>query len=63
MFKTRKKIAEEEAKKEEDYRPTKELESTSPVEKGSFPKAAVIIIGILVLLIIICVAVIFGVKR
>jgi len=63
-MKSRKKVLEEEAKQDPNYRPTEELEvdesQLSEEEKGhvEIPLTAIIIIGILILLIIACIIVI-----
>lgn len=59
MFKTRHNKVEEEAKKEKDYRPTKDLHAEGEDdEKSNFPLGMVITIGIIVVLIIVCIVVI-----
>ena len=62
MFKTRRRIAEEEAKKEEGYIPTKDLKADeTPEEKKTrydIPWTGLIIGGVLVLLIVGCIIVI-----
>ena len=62
MFKTRAKIAEEEAKKEEGYIPTKDLMSDDDREnkdpKLDFPWVPAIIMGVLAILIVACIIVI-----
>ena len=64
-MKTRKRVLEEEAKKEPDYHPTEQLEEKEvPVpdddkRTSHFPWASVCIMGVLLLLIISCVIVIF----
>lgn len=64
-MKSRKKILEEEAKKEPDYHPTEELdEKNVPLVEDDnrtthFPIASVVIMGVLVLLIVVCIIVIF----
>ena len=65
MFKSRRRIAEEEAKKEENYIPTEELlsedDKTNPSGgKIEFPLVPVIIMGVLVLAIIACIIVIIA---
>ena len=59
MFKTRRKIAEEEAKKEEGYIPTKDLKADETAEEKKnrydIPWSGLIIGGILVLLIVGCI--------
>lgn len=55
MFKSRKRKLEEEAKKEPDYRPTKDLHAESEENsdsKGNFPLGIVITLGVIILLII-----------
>jgi len=55
MFKSRKRKLEEEAKKEPDYRPTKDLHAEGEENndsKGNFPLGIVITLGVLILLII-----------
>ncbi len=60
MFKSRRKICEEEAKKDPNYRPTKDLEvdesQLSDEEKGHFelPLTAIIIFGVIIVLVILC---------
>ena len=60
-MKSRKKILEEEAKKDPDYKPTEELEADESMvpeeekEQSKFPLVPVIVMGVLVLLIIGCV--------
>ena len=65
MFKSRRKIAEEEAKKEEGYIPTKDLQADeTPEEKKShfdIPWTGVIIAGALLLIAIVCMIIIFTV--
>lgn len=61
MFKTRHRKVEEEAKKDPEYRPTKDLHAEGEEEndfKSNFPLGMIIAIGIIVLLIIVCVVVI-----
>ena len=62
MFKTRRKIAEEEAKKEEGYIPTKDLKADETTEEKKthydIPWTGLIIGGVLVLLIVGCIIVI-----
>ena len=63
MFKSRRKIAEEEAKKEEGYIPTKDLKADeTPEERKShfdIPWTGVIIAGSLLIIAIVCMIVIF----
>ena len=63
MFKSRRKIAEEEAKKEEGYIPTKDLKPTETEEERKshydIPWTGVIVGGVLLLLAIACLIVIF----
>lgn len=63
MFKSRRKIAEEEAKKEEGYIPTKDLKADeTPEERKShfdIPWTGVIIAGALLIIAIVCMIVIF----
>lgn len=65
MFKSRRKIAEEEAKKEEGYTPTKDLKADeTPEERKShfdIPWTGVIIAGALLIIAIVCMIVIFTV--
>ncbi len=65
MFKSRRKIAEEEAKKEEGYIPTKDLKADeTPEERKShfdIPWTGVIIAGALLIIAIVCMIVIFTV--
>ena len=63
MFKSRRKKAEEEAKLEEDYRPTEELEADEEKVEYSFPRVPLIVAGVLVLAVIICLIVIFTLKK
>lgn len=61
MFKSRRKKAEEEAKLDPDYRPTKDLHAEGEEEinrKANFPLGFVISIGVIVVLIIVCIIVI-----
>ena len=62
MFKSRKKILEEEAKKDPNYRPTKDLhEDNEEVNKKiEIPFTALIVLGVIILLIIACIIVIFS---
>lgn len=64
MFKTRGKIAEEQAKQEEGYIPSKELMSDDDRENNNpkieFPWLPVIIMGVLAVLIIVCIIVIIA---
>jgi len=57
-FKSRRRKCEEEAKQDPDYRPTKDLESTEKIEKSETPWTAIILIGVLVLIAIVCIIVI-----
>ena len=63
MFKSRRKIAEEEAKKEEGYIPTKDLKADeTPEERKShfdIPWTGVIVAGVLLVIAIVCMIVIF----
>ena len=63
MFKTRRKIAEEEAKKEEGYIPTKDLKADeTPEERKShfdIPWTGVIVAGVLLVIAVVCMIVIF----
>ena len=65
MFKSRRKIAEEEAKKQEGYIPTKDLKADeTPEERKShfdIPWTGVIVAGVLLVIAIICMIVIFTV--
>lgn len=65
MFKSRRRIAEEEAKKEENYIPTEELMSDDDKANPSggkieFPLIPAIIMGVLALAIIACIIVIIA---
>lgn len=66
MFKSRRRKAEEEAKKEKDYRPTSELEADETNVKdenkgwSGFPLSTIIIFSILVVLIIVCIVCIYA---
>ena len=63
MFKTRRKIAEEEAKKEEGYIPTKDLKAdeTEEQKKSHFdiPWTGVIVGGVLLIVAIVCMIIVF----
>ena len=63
MFKTRRKIAEEEAKKEEGYIPTKDLKAdeTEEQKKSHFdiPWTGVIVGGVLLIIAIVCMIIVF----
>ena len=63
MFKTRRKIAEEEAKKEEGYIPTKDLKADESEEQRKsrydIPWTGVIVGGALLIIAIVCMIVIF----
>lgn len=59
MFKSRSKKAEEEAKQEENYIPTKDLEAEEEKVEYNFPWKALIIGGSLLAVIIILVVIIF----
>lgn len=63
MFKSRRRIAEEEAKKEEGYIPTKDLKADESEEQRrshyDIPWTGVIVGGVLLLLAIACLIVIF----
>ena len=65
MFKSRRKIAEEEAKKQEGYIPTKDLKADeTPEERKShfdIPWTGVIVAGALLVIAIVCMIVIFTV--
>ena len=65
MFKSRRKIAEEEAKKQEGYIPTKDLKADeTPEERKSHfdvPWTGVIVAGALLVIAIVCMIVIFTV--
>jgi len=65
MFKSRRRIAEEEAKKEENYIPTKDLKAEeSEEEKKShydIPWTGLIVGGVLLLIAIACIIVVFTV--
>lgn len=65
MFKSRRRIAEEEAKKEEGYIPTKDLkaEETPEERKSRFdvPWTGVIVAGVLLVIAIVCMIVIFSI--
>ncbi len=56
----RDKQLEEEAKKEENYRPTEELEAEEDKPHYQVPWTALIVIGVLLLLAIVCIIVIFA---
>jgi len=56
----RSKQLEEEAKKEENYRPTSELQEEGDKPKIEVPWTALIIIGVLLVLAIVCIIVIFS---
>ena len=61
MFKSRRRIAEEEAKRMSDYVPTKDLKcENEEQQKTSFPWGIMIVVGIIVLLIVSCIIVIFS---
>lgn len=62
MLKTRQKKLEEEAKKEPDYIPTKELHAEEEKPDYKVPWTGLIIIGVILLLIIICIIVICCVR-
>ena len=59
MFNRNKKL-EEEAKKEKDYRPTSELQEEGEKPHIEVPWTALIIVGVLLLLAIVCIIVIFA---
>lgn len=59
MFKRRSKELEEAAKKEENYRPTNELQAEEDKPHYEIPWTAIIIIGILTVLMVICIIVVF----
>lgn len=63
MFKTRRKIAEEEAKKEEGYIPTKDLKADETEEQKKshydIPWTGVIVGAALLLIAIVCMIIIF----
>ena len=63
MFKTRQRIAEEEAKKEEGYIPTKDLKAdeTEEEKKSHFdiPWTGVIVGGALLIIAIVCMIIVF----
>lgn len=63
MFKTRAKQAEEEAKKEENYRPTEELEAEEEEPNYQFPKTALIVTGVLAVIAIVLIILIFIFKK
>ena len=56
----RSKQLEEEAKKSPDYRPTSELQEEGEKPRIEVPWAALIIVGALVLLAVICIIVIYA---
>lgn len=60
MFKTRARKAEEEAKKDENYVPTKDLEADEEKPNFYFPWTALIIGGVLVVIIVVLVVLIFA---
>lgn len=63
MFKTRRRIAEEEAKKEEGYIPTKDLKADETEEERrnhlDIPWTGVIVGGVLLIIAIVCIILIF----
>lgn len=63
MFKTRRRIAEEEAKKEEGYIPTKDLKADETDEERrnhfDIPWTGVIVGGVLLVIAIVCIILIF----
>ncbi|MCQ2814901.1 MAG: hypothetical protein MJ227_01205 [Bacilli bacterium] len=69
MFKTRRKEALEEAKKDPNFRPDKDLQvdesKLSPEEKGHFeiPFSSIIVFSVLLVLIVACVIVICTVGK
>lgn len=61
MFKTRSKKIEEEAKKDPDYRPSKDLHAEGEEEgnfKANFPLGMIITLGVIIVLIIVSIVVI-----
>lgn len=60
MFKTRARKAEEEAKKQEDYIPTKDLEADEEKPEYHFPWLALIIGGGLLVIVVVLIIVIFA---
>ena len=66
MFKTRRKIAEEEAKKEEGYIPTKDLKADETEEEKKshydIPWTGIIVVGVLVVVVVVCLVIIFHFK-
>jgi len=64
MFKSRRRIAEEEAKKDPNYIPTKDLKAEGDEEAHiQIPWTGLIIVGVLVLLMIACIVVICVFKK
>ena len=65
MFKSRRRIAEEEAKKEEGYIPTKDLKADETEEERkshfSIPWAGLIIAGALLVVAVVCIVVVFSI--
>lgn len=63
MFKSRRRIAEEEAKKEEGYIPTKDLKADETEEERrnhfNIPWTGVIVGGVLLIIAIVCIILIF----
>ncbi|MBE6136103.1 MAG: hypothetical protein E7181_02400 [Erysipelotrichaceae bacterium] len=63
MFKSRRRIAEEEAKKEEGYIPTKDLKADETEEERrnhfDIPWTGVIVGGVLLIIAIVCIILIF----
>ena len=63
MFKSRRRIAEEEAKKEEGYIPTKDLKANETEEERrnhfDIPWTGVIVGGVLLIIAIVCIILIF----
>jgi len=63
MFKSRRRIAEEEAKKEEGYIPTKDLKADETEEERrnhfDIPWTGVIVGGVLLVIAIVCIILIF----
>lgn len=59
MFKSRRKKAEEEAKLDENYVPTKDLEADEEKPNYYFPWTGLIIVGVLLVIIIVLIILIF----
>lgn len=61
MFKSRRVKAEEEARQEENYRPTKDLEAHEDKPTYEIPWTGLIIVGVLLALVVLFVILIFAV--